>query len=559
MVSNIRPPRAGTITDLVNGLLDKGYNRAAQPVLNAIARGTTANSGLIQQRLRELEAEAARLDAAGERLQPGNPILRALLADLETELRRDAGRMNNAAAGVQDTAINAAGKVQRQLALPGVTNAQLAKIGIGWNVPDPAAVAQLVDYASGQAWASMLQKYGSDVLGIVNNQAIRGITLGWSPLRTAREIRKMVENIPAHQANNLMRTLQLTSYRDASAMHQQANLDICEQIIRIAALDARTCLSCVSRHGSVIWDSERDVGAPVPRVDDHHSGRCTSVMQVKGRPPLNIQSGDQWFAGLSEERQRQQASFQNSPGKWEAFKAGQVTLRDFSEVYTDPTFGPMLREASLTGALQNNTVFTSVPAAPRRVPTLNGYLDADVGAPGETVESLNAFLNSSNGPLAQQIKDLEMNLTDIDFFSDERTVNVDNVKLAAKRFVAESQNIEYGKDYLLGLVQEMAADNGVVVSGDEVEQLYNSHYANQAQAILTTARIGNVRLTEAQIRRLTKAAAGNYASIVYTTESSLRGSLQNAINTGRGAGMTGTAAAKKAAREEFLDRLGRLR
>ena len=40
-----------------------------------------------------------------------------------------------------------------------------------------------------------------------------------------------------------------------------------------------------------------------------------------------------------------------------------------------------------------------------------------------------------------------MSLTDIDFFSDERTVNVDNVKLAAKRFVAESQNIEYGKDY----------------------------------------------------------------------------------------------------------------
>lgn len=359
MVSNIRPPRAGTITDLVNGLLDNGYNRAAQPVLTAIARGT--NSGLIQRRLAELEAEAERLDAAGERLDPQNPVLRALLADLDTELGRAAGRMNNAASSVQDTAINAAGKIQRQLALPGMTNVQLARVGLVWNAPDPAAVAQLVDYAGSQAWDNLLNQYGADVLGIVNNQAIRGIALGWSPLRTAREIRRITESIPAHHANNLMRTLQQTSYRDASAMHQQANLAIGQQIIRIAALDARTCLSCVSQHGQVIWDSERDVNAPVPRVNDHHSGRCTSVMQVKGRPPLNLQSGEQWFSSLSPERQRQQISFANTPGKWAAFQSGQVTLRDFSQSYTDPTFGSMLREASLTGALQNHTTFTSVP------------------------------------------------------------------------------------------------------------------------------------------------------------------------------------------------------
>ena len=349
MVAN-RPVQRGTITDLINGLLDKGYTRAAQPVLDAVAR--SVNSGLIQQRLNELDAEAARLMEAGEKLRPDNPVLRALLADLEDTLKADARVMDGAAEAVQSTGSDAAGKIQRQLALPGMTDTQLGRIGITWNRPDPAAVARLVDYTGSDAWGALLGKYGDDVWGIVNNQAVLGIVSGWSPLRTAREIRRVTENLPAHQANNLMRTLQLTSYRDSTAIHQNANLPIISQVVRIAALDARTCLSCISQHGDVIWEGERNAGDPVPRVDDHHSGRCTSVVVVKGRS-INIQSGEEWFANLPEARQRQQASFVASPGKFAAYQNGEVTLRDFRQPYTDPTFGPMMREASLSGALQN--------------------------------------------------------------------------------------------------------------------------------------------------------------------------------------------------------------
>lgn len=349
MVAN-RQPRQGTITDLISGLLDKGYTRAAQPVLDAVARST--NSGLIQQRLTELDAEVARLMASGDKLRPDNPVLRALLADLEDTLGTNARVMDGAAETVQATGSDAAGKIQRQLALPGMTDAQLARLGVVWNRPDPAAVAQLVDYANSDAWAATLSKYGDDVFAVVRNQAIIGISNGWSPLRTAREIRRITQSFPAQQANNLMRTLQLTSYRDATAIHQNANLAIIDQVVRIAALDLRTCLSCVSQHGDVIWEGERNAGDPVPRVQDHHSGRCTSVVIVKGRT-VNIQSGETWFASLPEARQRQQNSFAASPGKFDAFKSGQVTLRDFRHPYTDDVFGPMMREASLTGALKN--------------------------------------------------------------------------------------------------------------------------------------------------------------------------------------------------------------
>lgn len=343
-------PRPGTITDLVNRLLDRGYNQVAEPVLRAIA--TSTSTGLIAQRLDELNAEAARLAEAGQRLTPDNPVLRALLADLDPTLKADSLLIGSASEPLQTSASQSASVIQRQLAIGGTTDVQLARLGIGWNTPDPEAIARLIGYARSSPWAATLSQYGPDILNIVLNQAIRGIALGWSPLRIAREIRRITESLPAHVANNLMRTLQLTSYRDTTALHQNANRDIAQQVIRIAARDLRTCLSCISQHGDVIWDSDRDGGtAPVPRVDDHHAGRCSSFIVVKGMP-RTIQTGADWFASLPPERQAQQASFARSPGKLDAYLAGRVTLRDFIHEYKDDTFGRMLRESSLIDALK---------------------------------------------------------------------------------------------------------------------------------------------------------------------------------------------------------------
>lgn len=535
--------RRGTVTDLISGLLDRGYTQTVQPVLDAIGR--TTNSGLIQQRLAELNAEAARLAEAGQKLRPDNPVLRALLADLEDVMQVNARLADSAAQPVQQSAINAAGTIQRQLALPGMTDAQLRAIGITWNRPNPEAVARLVGYAQSDAWAAAMNKYGSDVLGIISNQAIRGISLGWNPLRTAREVTRLTQSLPQYQANNLLRTLQLTSYRDATAAHQNANTAIASQVVRIAALDQRTCLSCVAQHGDVIWDSES--GGPVPRVDDHHQGRCTSVVIVKGRSH-NIQSGEDWFNSLPESRQMQQNSFANSPGKFEAFKEGKVTLRDFVHRYNDPTFGAMRREASLAAALRR----VPITAPSGQIVTVDGVISPDKGTPGATIASLEAFLNESSGPLARALADVDMNLIGYDANANF-IIQRDNVRNAAKQFVVESRDIQYSRDYIVELVKERARQNGVDLRNINGEQLYNQYMANRAQAIQTAAEIGNVRLTEAQQRRLQRAIGGDYLDMVYTTESSERGSLANQAqrNRGRTSGLTG--AEKRQARENFRD------
>jgi hypothetical protein len=327
----ISPGRVPTVQELLSSLLDRQYTQAAGAVINAIA--TNSTSGIMAQRVRELEAEAARLAAAGERLAPDNPVVRALLADFEQTMQANEALVNSAAGVVSEGGASAAGPVVQQLALPGLSQTQI--IGVGWNVPDPEAVARVVQYVTSEAWQTGLAQYGENAASAVLNTALRGAVEGWGPLRTAREIRRTVEGFPAYQANNLLRTLQLTSFRDAQVVHRVANAHILDYQIRIAALDDSTCMACVALHGMRMALDER--------VDDHHQGRCTSITVLRNRPAPNIRSGEDWFRGRTETQQRAmmgQAAF-------EAWRAGDIRLQDFPKEYTDPIFGRMIGAKSL--------------------------------------------------------------------------------------------------------------------------------------------------------------------------------------------------------------------
>lgn len=329
-------PPSNTIGELVRALLDRGYDRAAGPVLRAIAALMT--SGVVAQRLRELELEAARLDELDERLQPDNPVLRALQADMEPALREARDRADQGARAAQIAGIMAAAILARRLTLGEASDQQLATIGVRWNVPDPESVNALVNYVSSAAWRAEIGRYPGLIYETVRNQTIRGITEGWNPRRTAREIRRVSEGLTVAQAENLTRTAQLVSYRDATAIHQAANAGMLQGQIRIATLDDRTCMACIALHGTRMAIGER--------VDDHHRGRCTSITEVIGRP-RSVMTGEEWFRSLPEARQRQIAG----DGAFELLQSGRAQLRDFVSTYQDPVFGSMIREASLSGIL----------------------------------------------------------------------------------------------------------------------------------------------------------------------------------------------------------------
>lgn len=320
----------------VRQLLDKGYDTVSTRVLVAISESTT--DGIVKQRLSEVEAEAKRLADAGEKMTVDNAVLRAFFADYEDAQKRNAKVLDGQAPTIQTQGAGAAKTLSRQLALPGLSDNQLESVGIRWKAPDPEAVAALVNFSDGDAWANEIKRYPQLSVRAVQDMAIRGIVNGMSPLRVARMIRESAESVPAHYANTLMRTLQLQSYRTATATYHQANSDIISYVVRIATLDNRTCLSCIALHGTQL-----PVGA---RVNDHHNGRCTSVAVIKGRE-RTITTGLDWFDAQPEERKREIAGNAN----YEALSAGAVRLNDFVARYDDPVFGQMIGEASLVSIL----------------------------------------------------------------------------------------------------------------------------------------------------------------------------------------------------------------
>lgn len=329
-------PPTNSAKDLVNQLLDNGYARDAGAVVDAITK--RVSTGIISQRLSELNAEASRLASDGKKLSPDNAVLRALQADLSTVLDANVADIDRVAPTLKQAANNAAAILTRTLALGDTTDEQLATAGVRWNVPDPQAVLSLIGYSDSSAWQEELSRYTNINLQALQDIAIRGIVNGYGPLRVAEQIKDVAQSIPVYQANTLMRTLQLQSYRDATAVNQLANQDIISTVIRIATLDNRTCLACIALHGTELRVGER--------VNDHHNGRCTSIAVIKGRT-INVQNGVDWFNSQSADRKRTIAGEAN----YKALSSGAVSLSDFVVATDDRVFGEMVNEASLKGIL----------------------------------------------------------------------------------------------------------------------------------------------------------------------------------------------------------------
>jgi len=309
-------------------LLDGNYTRAADLVVQAIS-GATGNPRT-KSLLGLIESEAAK----GIAITPDHPAVRLLRAELQEQLGAVRPLLNNAAGQLQQTGIQAGSTLARQLSLPGIGDSALAQIGVAWKTPDPEAVARLIDTATSEAWQREIKRFSANVTDDILKVVVRGMVEGLNPLTTARALADAVEGLPINRAGTMMRTLQLSSYRKSLTTYHMANADIFSHKIRVAALDGRTCMSCVALHGTTMRLDED--------VADHHNGRCSAIAVVRGMS-RDIQTGTDWFEALPENRQRQQMG----GGAFAAWKEGAIALPDFVHKYDDAIFGPMVREASL--------------------------------------------------------------------------------------------------------------------------------------------------------------------------------------------------------------------
>lgn len=335
------PPRPATAASVLERLLDRGYTQAVSTTVDALM--TQADRGVMAVRLQQFEQRAAELQAAGQRMTPSDPVAQALLSSVESMLQTQAAILNNGAGTAVQQGATAAARATRELALLGADGQTRALIDARWNEPDPDAVRAAVDITLRPAWSAELDKFQDGAGTAIRRILLEGLIAGRSPLDLAERMRQAITDIPLYRANTLMRTAQLTAYRSATALHQAANADLAERIVRVATLDSRICPCCLALHGTTLRPGEP--------VRDHHNGRCTSIMIVRGRT-VNIRSGESWLRDQSPERQRGILG----AGGYEQWQAGRVRLNDFVQSYSDPVFGPMVGAAPLQIALSRSSL-----------------------------------------------------------------------------------------------------------------------------------------------------------------------------------------------------------
>ena len=350
-----------TIQGLANEQLDRVYAQTAGPALEQIQQMLNAPSGRLQRALASLEERAALLAEQGEVMQPDDPTLQFALAEYaavmdatEQIIMANDTAVQQGGAGIAPMVVTASifylltnnlmqsGRNPLAPASLRYFQQEIAASGLNYTTLSTDALSNAIRYTRSEAWITRMNGWGDGYANLAREQVLNGLRQGMNPRAVAAQFRQTATNVPRYAADNIMRTLQLTAYRDAEVAQAMANRDILVKKIRIAAMDARTCLSCIALHGTELGLDER--------VDDHYNGRCTAIYQVAGQPPPNVQSGSDWFASLSPERQQQQAGFATNPANWRAFQDG-VPLSSFSGEHHDPVFGRQTVQVSLTQAV----------------------------------------------------------------------------------------------------------------------------------------------------------------------------------------------------------------
>lgn len=192
---------------------------------------------------------------------------------------------------------------------------------------------------------TVLSRYGEAHTTSIGQALIDNVLQGRNPRVTARAMTTQW-GIPLTDALRISRTEHNRAARTATLATYRTNPHLVKGWRWMAALDPRTCLSCVNLHGTLFPLTET--------LDDHPNGRCTMAPQMISFADLGINlpeldlgieegAGQAWFAEQDEATQRQMMG----PAKFEAWKAGLFEFSQLSKETTTPRWGRMFSEAPL--------------------------------------------------------------------------------------------------------------------------------------------------------------------------------------------------------------------
>lgn len=216
----------------------------------------------------------------------------------------------------------------------------------GWTNLNEAAIRNLVAaFSEGSPLPARLAGYGDDAVALFRRELVQGLAEGKNPRTVERALRRVLNTDPAQPLGGVSRRLltisrteTLRAYRAGQQETYQENRDVLDGWMWIADPSERTCEACLGLDGQVF-------PLTVTFQPSHVNCRCTSVGYSRDMD-IPRQSGADWLA-------RQDAATQDrvlGPRAGEAYRNGEVELRDFAKVQSSPEWGDSYVAGSLAYA-----------------------------------------------------------------------------------------------------------------------------------------------------------------------------------------------------------------
>lgn len=259
---------------------------------------------------------------------------RSLLTRIETELQAFSAIVQDEMGATSEKTIQLGLDAGFSLAVQSAGNAGTV-LAQGWIEPDVAAVRNVIGYVDSPSMRARMNIFGEESASNFADLIVTGVAQGKNPVALARMASEWF-SVPFSWAENTVRTAQIYSYRTATHASYAANSQVIEGWVWQAALDARTCIACVMKHGTFYQNDQI--------LNDHHRGRCTPLPVVRGSTwRETYETGAEWIRRQPE--MQQAAQFRNG-ALYQAWKGGRINDSDLIDTYSDPVYGEMIRQAA---------------------------------------------------------------------------------------------------------------------------------------------------------------------------------------------------------------------
>lgn len=175
-------------------------------------------------------------------------------------------------------------------------------------------------------------RVGPDALA---QELVNGIALGRNPIQVARRALRMGLGQSFTRMQLISRTEQLRVYRQTTLQSYEASR-VVQGYRRLSARDERTCIACLFADGRYYATSAG--------FDEHPAGRCSLVPVLVSVPPVQFETGQQWFRSQPEVVQRRMMG----AGRYDLWQRGEVSMDDMISRRWSDDWGGSLHPARLS-------------------------------------------------------------------------------------------------------------------------------------------------------------------------------------------------------------------